>query len=110
MADLACLIDSVQEVRHPRCVRSLMTRLAAVVVLLVLPTSTWAQCAGWLGTSDARMEFCAQEDQCPMHARADQPVSPGMMTQPQAHPCSALSHLAPSAPAGSSHLAPVTFI
>ena len=99
--------DSETEVQHCRGVRSLMTRLAAVVVLIVLATSAWAQCAGWQSSAEARMECCAQEEQCPMHAGTDASVS-HTLTQQQADTCCALSERAPSTPSSSSQIAPVT--
>lgn len=88
-------------------VRSLMTRFVAVVVLIVLPTSAWAQCAGWQSTAEARMECCAQEEQCPMHAGKYGTVS-HTLTQQQADTCCALSERAPSTPSSSSQIAPIT--
>ena len=89
-------------------VRSLMTRLVAVVVIVVLPTSAWAQCAGWQSSAEARMECCAQEEQCPMHAGTDASVSHRTVTQGQADTCCALSERTPSTPSSSSQIAPVT--
>jgi hypothetical protein len=86
-----------------------MMRLAAVVVLIVLPTSAWAQCAGWQGTAEARMECCAQEEQCPMHKGTDGSMSHRSVTQEQADTCCALSERVPSTPSSSSQIAPVTF-
>src|SRR5439155_848360 len=80
-----------------------MTRLAAVVVLIALPLSAWAQCAGWQRTAEARMACCAQEDQCPMHAKSKS-GSHEMTAQAQADTCCALSERAPSTPSSSSHL------
>jgi hypothetical protein len=88
-------------------VRSLMMRFAAVAVLIVLPTNLWAQCAGWQGTAEARMECCAQEEQCSMHTGTDASVS-HTLTQKQADSCCALSERAPSTPSSSSQIAPVT--
>ena len=87
-------------------VRSLMTRFVAVVVLVVLPTSAWVECAGWQSTAEARMECCAQEEQCPMHAGTAASVS-HTLTQQQADSCCALSEDAPSTPSAS-QIAPVT--
>src|SRR5215831_2168960 len=87
-----------------------MTRLVAVLVLIVLPTSAWAGCAGWQSTAEARMECCAHEEQCPMHADGDESVSHGMVTQTQADTCCALSQGSPSTPSSSSQIAPVTFV
>ena len=84
-----------------------MTRLVAVVVLVVLPTSAWAQCAGWQGTAEARMECCAQEEQCPMHAGTAASVR-HTLTQQQADTCCALSERASSTPSSASQIAPVT--
>ena len=88
-------------------VRPLMTRFVAILVLVVLPTSAWAQCAGWQSTAEARMECCAQEEQRPMHAVTDASVS-HTLTQQQADTCCALSERAPSTPSSSSQIAPVT--
>src|SRR5947208_14140894 len=68
MARLPCLFDSVQKVPDSRAVRSLLTRVAAAVVLIALPLSAWSQCAGWQSTAEARMACCAQQDQWPMHS------------------------------------------
>jgi hypothetical protein len=87
-----------------------MMRLAAVVVLIVLPTSAWAQCAGWQGTAEARMECCAQDEQCPMHKGTDGSMSHRSITQEQADTCCARSERVPSTPSSSSQLAPVTFV
>lgn len=99
-------VDFVGNPPHPMSVRSLMTRFVAVVVLIVLPTSAWAQCAGWQSTAEARMECCAQEEQCPMHAGTN-PSASHTLTQQQADTCCALSERAPSTPSSSSQIAPV---
>lgn len=83
-----------------------MTRLAAVVILIALPLSAWAQCAGWQSTAEARMACCAQEDQCPMRSKSQSDHQ--MVTQAEADACCALSERSTSTPSGSSHLAPVT--
>jgi hypothetical protein len=88
-------------------VRSLMMRFAAVAILIVLPTTAWAQCAGWQSTAEARMECCAQEEQCPMHAGTGASLT-HTVTQQQADTCCALSERAPSTPSTSSQIAPAT--
>jgi hypothetical protein len=89
-------------------VRSLISRLAAVTVLIVLPLSAWVQCAGWQSTAEARMACCAQEAQCPMHSQS-RSGRHERVTQTQADTCCALSERSPSTPSSSSHLvAPVT--
>jgi hypothetical protein len=86
-----------------------MTRLAAIAVLIVLPTSAWAQCAGWQSTAEARMACCAQEEQCPMHGgTTDGSMSQRTVTQEQADTCCARSERAPSTPSSPSQIAPVT--
>lgn len=85
-----------------------MTRVVALLILVVLPTSAWAQCGGWQNTAEARMECCAQEEQCPMHAGTRASVSHDV-TQQQADTCCARSERAPSTPSSSSQIAPVTF-
>jgi hypothetical protein len=84
-----------------------MTRFVAVIVLVVLPMSAWAQCAGWQSTAEARMECCAQEEQCPMHAGTGASLT-HTFTQQQADTCCALSEHAPSTPSTSSQIAPAT--
>jgi hypothetical protein len=84
-----------------------MTRLAAIAVLIVLSTSAWAQCAGWQSTAEARMECCAQEEQCPMHAATGGSISHKLVTQTDADTCCALSGRAPSTPSSPSQVTPV---
>lgn len=86
-----------------------MTRFVAVLILVVLPTSAWAQCAGWQSTAEARMECCAQEEQCPMHKGTDGSASHRTVSQEQADTCCARSERVPSTPSSSSQIAPVTF-
>jgi hypothetical protein len=87
-----------------------MNRLAVVAVLIVLPTSAWAQCAGWQSTAEARMECCAHEEQCPMHKGTGGSVAERTVTQQEADTCCARSERVPSTPSSSSQIAPVTFV
>jgi len=84
-------------------VRSLITRVAAAVVLIALPLSAWSQCAGWQSTAEARMACCAQQDQCPMHSQT-RSATHERVTQTQADTCCAHSERSPSTPSSSSHL------
>lgn len=51
------------------------------------------------------MECCEQEGQCPMHAAANESVSPKMVTQAQGDACFALLDRAPLKPSITSHIA-----
>lgn len=86
----------------------MMTRFVTVLVLVVLPTSAWAQCAGWQRTAEGRMACCAQAQQCPMHQGTNASVSHRPVTQEQADTCCALSERVPSTPFSSSQIAPIT--
>ena len=102
--------DTIREVQHPKIVRFLTTRIAAVLIAVMLPTSAWAQCAGWQSTAQARMACCVNEGQCPMHSRNGHQSGSGAqtkMTQAEADACCGLSERSTSTPSASSHLTPI---
>lgn len=74
---------------HPKCVRLVLRRLAAVVCMLAFAHSAWAQCAGWQGAPDARRQ-CCQSGACPLHHHED-PASRTQLTQTAADDCCAQS-------------------
>ncbi len=84
-----------------------MRRLAAVLVLVVLPTSAWAQCAGWQATSEARMACCMNGTTCPMHkSGSHEHSSTRVVSQAQADSCcAAAAQRRDSAAAGSTFVA-----
>ena len=95
-------------VQHANEVRSLLTRLIAVTVLAVLPTSAWAQCAGWRDTAESRMACCAHGDQCPMQSGTDGSATPRATAQADADRCCASSERAPSTQTSTSGSIPIT--
>ena len=100
--------DTIREPRHPRFVRSVTMRVAAVLIAVMLPASGWVQCAGWQTTADARMACCVREGQCPMHRRSGhQSGSQAKVTQAEADACCAVSERSTSTPSSSSQLAPI---
>jgi hypothetical protein len=91
-------IDTCAAAVHPTDVERLFRRTAAMVVVLTLGASGWAECAGWQATPEARMVCCSSGD-CPMHGS----TTPGsgsasVSAQAQADSCCAASEAGDSTP------------
>ena len=59
--------DTVVAAEHPRYVRSLLKRVLAASIGLMLTAGPSAVCAAMSPTSEARMACCTGNDKCPMH-------------------------------------------
>jgi hypothetical protein len=105
-------VDFLSHSHHPRYVRSLTTRLAALVAVIALTMGSWVQCAGWQRTAAERMACCAHNGRCPMrHSTVpDVPIGNAIVTQAQADSCCALSERSPSTPSNSSYFATFTLV
>lgn len=84
---------------HPRVVTQVLERAVALAAVLTITTGTWAECAGWQATPEARMACCVDGDGCPMHASA----APGsdstaIVSQAEADSCCAASERDDSTP------------
>jgi len=88
---------------HPRAVKLLLRRAAALVVAVTLGIAGWAECAGWAFTPEARMACCSDSGPCPMHGASESGSrTERVVTQAQADSCCAASDQSestPSAPA-----------
>ena len=90
--------DTRSPATHPRGVRLVLRRLAAVICLLAFAESAWAQCAGWQTTAEAR-RACCESGACPLHHRENN--APGArVTQGAADDCCAQSGRHESSPSG----------
>ena len=61
------VIDSFAALRHPRTVRSASGRLFGLLLSILTVSGHSIDCAGWLSSQSARMDCCADEQNCPMH-------------------------------------------
>lgn len=50
-------------------------RLAALMLSLLVVSGHLAECAGWLGSPEARMACCEDEQTCPMHHNGSTPTA-----------------------------------
>jgi hypothetical protein len=89
-------------VRHPcdpKIVELLLRRAAALVVVLALGATGWAECAGWQASPEARMACCSGSGDCPMHGSTESGGgSKRAVTQAQADSCCAASDTNDSTP------------
>lgn len=77
----------------------LLRRTAALVVVLSLGATGWAECTGWQATPKARLACCSGDGDCPMHGSTEPGTgSQGVITQAQADSCCAASDTNDSTP------------
>jgi hypothetical protein len=77
----------------------LLRRTAALVVVLSLGATGWAECAGWQATPEARLACCSGNGDCPMHGSTGPGTgSDRVITQAQADSCCAASDTNDSTP------------
>ena len=91
-------IDTRAAAVHPTVV-DLLRRTAALVVVLSLGSTGWAECAGWLATAEARLACCSGNGDCPMHGSTEPGAgSETVITQAQADSCCLASDTNDSTP------------
>ncbi len=80
--------DTAVAAEHPRSVRSLLRRVLAASIGLMLTAGPIAVCAAMSPTSEARMACCTGNDKCPMHdGAAPNSTSHHQPSQSQADQC-----------------------
>jgi hypothetical protein len=99
--------DSLTSATHPKGVRLVLKRFAAVVCVLAFAQSAWAQCAGWQTTPEARRQ-CCENGVCPLHHREKTPSRPHV-TQAAADDCCAQSQRHESNSSGTVFAPTMTF-
>ena len=88
---------------HPRIVKQGLTRVVALIAVLVMGAGGRVECAGWQPAPEARMACCAEGDACPMHrSGASGPDSTASVSQTEADRCCAASESDNSTPPASS--------
>jgi hypothetical protein len=92
----APMFDTPTATTHPRGVRSILKRIAAVVCVLTFAQGAAGLCAGWQTTLEARMQ-CCEDSACPLH-RHEHGVSRTRITQAAADDCCAQSASPESSP------------
>lgn len=84
---------------HPRLVRQALKRALALAAVLTISAGSWAECAGWQATPEARLACCVEGDACPMHANAaPDSESTAVVSQTEADGCCAASERDDSIP------------
>ena len=80
-------------------VKQVLTRAIALVAVLTITAGSWAECAGWQATPEARMACCVEGAACPMHNRAvPGSDSTAIVSQAEADSCCAASDRDDSSP------------
>lgn len=85
---------------------SLIRRLAVVLCVLALSPGSWAECAGWQASAEARRSCCEQGANCP-HGTDDEGNRRGV-TQAAADSCCASSESGESGPSATPFAASIT--
>ena len=67
-----------------------LKRAIASVAALIITAGSWAECAGWQATPEARMACCVEGDACPMH-KSEGSDSTASVSQAEADSCCAAS-------------------
>ena len=79
--------DTAVVVEHPRSVRSLLRRVLAACLGVMLTAGPVGLCAAVTPTPEARMACCADDDACPMHDATHSSGSHHQSSQAQADQC-----------------------